>query len=134
MIIYFWPQDSSVCRSAVLTSADETRELTPDAPIRIKRIGKSRTIMIEPIGGSVLVTPNGVELATQNIGQGARIVVRAENRPARAIAISVLQKPRRPSPVPSDSESFPEKSETNHTAQDNNFTWEWETKETLKTD
>jgi len=134
MIIYFWPQDSSVCRSAVLTSADETRELTPDAPIRIKRIRKSRTIMIEPIGGSVLVTPNGVELATQNIGQGARIVVRAENRPARAIAISVLQKPRRPSPVPSDSESFPEKSETNHTAQDNNFTWEWETKETSKTD
>jgi PKD repeat protein len=133
LIIYFWPEDSSVCRSAVLTLMDETRELMPDAPVRIKRIGKSKFLVVEPVSGSVLISPNGEELAAQNVGLGARIVVRNGNGSTRAIAISALQKPRRPSPVPSVSDPFTDKAETDRTAQDNHHIWEWETNEPLKT-
>jgi len=131
--VYFWPEDVSVCRSVLLTCADEARELTPDAPIRIKRVAKSTALVVEPINGAVLLSHGGEELATQNIGQGSRILVRGESTPIRAIAISVLQKPQRPTPAPSDSDPFQEKAEPALRTHDDNSAWEWEGKDAPKT-
>lgn len=133
LLVYFWPEDVSVCRSVAFTCADEARELAPDAPIRIKRVAKSTALIVEPINGAALLSAGGEELAAQNIGQGARTLVRGESTPLRSIAISVLQKPRRPSPAPSDSDPFLEKPEPALRTHDDNSAWEWEGKNAPKT-
>ncbi len=130
--VYFWPEDSPVCRSVVLTRADEVRELAPDALIRIKRAGKSSNLVVEPVNGAALLSSSGQELTTQNIGQGARIVVRGESAPPRAVAISPIRKPRRPSAASSDSEPFSEKAEPTPAAH-GDIDWGWDTTKAAKT-
>lgn len=130
--VYYWPETSSVCRSITFTRVDEVRELTPDAPVRIKRAGKSSNLVVEPINGAVLLSSGGQELTAQNIGQGARILVRGESAPPRAVAISASQKPRRPSPASPDSEPFSESAAPNPAAP-GDLDWEWEATEPTRT-
>ncbi|MCX6926364.1 MAG: VWA domain-containing protein [Verrucomicrobia bacterium] len=130
--VYYWPETCSVCRSIAFTHADEARELTPDAPVRIKRAGKSSTLVVEPVNGAVLLSSDGQELTVQTIGQGARILVRAESSLPRAVAISAVQKPGRPSPASPDSEPFSETAAPSPAAH-GDFAWEWEATEPTKT-
>lgn len=129
--IYFWPEESSVCRNVVLTCADEVRELTPETPLRIKRVGRSSNLVVEPVNEAILLSSSGQELTSQNIGQGARVLVHGASNPAKAVAISTVQKPRRPSPASADSEPFAEKAELAPAAH-GEFDWGWETTESAK--
>ena len=130
--VYFWPDNLTACRSLALTGADEARELTPYAPVRIKRVGKSTALVVEPLNGSALLSPNGEEIATQNIGQGARIMVRSASTPTRAIAISVAQQPRRPAAVTTESDPFSETVESEIPTRTDNCAWDWEATEISK--
>jgi PKD repeat protein len=126
--VHYWAETSSVCRSLVFTRADEMQELTPDAPVRIKRAGKSRNLVVEPVNGAVLLSSDGQELTAQNIGQGARILVRGESASPRAVAISAVQKPGRPSPASSGVDLFSETPEPASAAH-GNLDWGWEATE-----
>jgi hypothetical protein len=129
--VHYWAETSSVCRSIVLTRADEMRELTPDVPVRIKRTGKSSNLVVEPVTGSVLLSSGGQELTAQNIGQGARILVRGESASPLAVAISAVQKPGRPSPASSGVDLFSGTSQPASAAH-GNFDWGWEATEPTK--
>jgi hypothetical protein len=129
--VHYWAETSSVCRSIVYTRPDETHEITPDAPVRIKRVGKSNNLVVEPVNGAVLVSSSGQELTAQNIGQGARILVRGESAFPRAVAISAVQKPGRPSPASSGVDPFSETPEPASAAH-GNLDWGWEATEPTK--
>jgi PKD repeat protein len=130
--VYFWPEDFSVCRSVALTRADEVRELTSEAPIRIKRAGKSSNLVVEPVNGAVLLSSSGQELTSQNIGRGARILVRGKSASVRAIAVSTLQQPKKPSPASLGGEPFSETPNATPPPHED-FEWGWEATEPTKT-
>ena len=47
---------------------------------------------------------NGEETPSRSVGEGVRLTVKPPNGPALAIAISIRQKPQRPTPVAFESE------------------------------
>ena len=51
---------------------------------------------------------DGQEVPMLNVGDGVRVTVKDANGLKRSVAISIRQKPCRPTPVSSDQESLPE--------------------------
>ncbi|MBE0541772.1 MAG: PKD domain-containing protein [Verrucomicrobia bacterium] len=125
--VYVWPEDSSACRSLLLIRADEVRELTPDVPLRIKRIGKSNRVIVEAVSDAVILGSSGQELKTQDIAEGARIVIRSGSRAPRAVTISTVQKPGRPLPASGECEPFAESTQLHEATKNSEFDWGWET-------
>lgn len=100
--VYYWAEQSQVCKTALLTKANETFELSPTVPVRLKREGKSRSLIAHPLHGATLVGADGHELPMLTIGDGLRVTVKDAGGQTRVLAISILQKPRRPAPAAGD--------------------------------
>jgi hypothetical protein len=124
--VHYWPQDAAVCRRIDLTRANEVRDLKPDVSLRISRVGKSQNLVAEPLEGATLVGADGQEVSAQNIGQGARLVIKTAFGPAKAVAIAVNQKPRRPSPAIEESTAIADSVESPPIVE-TDFHWGWET-------
>ena len=50
--VYYWAEQTPVCQTILLTKADETVELSPAAPLRIRRDGKSQNLIVQPLQGA----------------------------------------------------------------------------------
>ena len=127
MPVYYWPQDSAVCRRFDFTIADEARDLTPEIPLRLRRVGASQEQVAEGLTDAVLVLPDGQEVPSQNIGTGSRIVVKNAVGAESAIAISAHHKPRRPSPA-QEIPAAPETTARSPSPDGGDFNWGWETR------
>jgi|GEM_PF-2456531 len=101
--IHYWPEDALTCRTVIMTRANETMDLTPHLPLRIKREGKAQ-VQLAPTQDAKLMTPDGREIAVQNLGQGARILVKNSAGRLRAVAIAPNRKPTRPTPAEASAE------------------------------
>jgi len=132
LAVFWWPEQSAVCRRADLDTPDEAEDLKPDVPLRIRRAGKTHNLVAEGLDGASIVAGDGQETTSQNIGQGARLVVKAVSGAEKAVAIAVNQKPRRPSPVASGVISTsPETQESPvPVATSGDFDWGWESAST----
>jgi hypothetical protein len=97
--VYYFAEQAPVCKTAVLTEAGEMLSLTPAAPLRIRREGKSANLIIEPLEGAMLLNADGQEMAVIPVGDGVRVTARDTAGQACAVAISTRQKPRRPVPA-----------------------------------
>lgn len=97
--VYYWAEQSSVCQTAMMTRADQSLDLSPTAPIRVARQGKTPNLVIQPLEGATLYGVNGEESLAQSVGDGVRVTARMGAGPLRAVAISPRQKPRKPSPA-----------------------------------
>ena len=102
LTVFWWPEQATVCRRAELNTPDEVEDLKPDVPLRIRRVGKTQNILAEALDGACILASDGQETASQNIGQGARLVVKSPSTAEKVVAIAVNQKPRRPSSVASE--------------------------------
>jgi PKD repeat protein len=100
--VYYFAEQSPVCRTAVLTEAGETLQLTPSASIRLRREGKSRNLVAEPLAGAALLNADGQEMTAIPVGDGVLVTVKDAAGQTRAVAISTRQKPRRPAPATND--------------------------------
>ena len=96
--IYYWTEQAPACQTRVLTRANETVELSPAVPIRIRRDGKSRNLIVQPLEGATLFAASGQEAAMLSVGDGLRVIGRDASGLTKAVAISIRQKPCRPSP------------------------------------
>ncbi|MEI8195376.1 MAG: PKD domain-containing protein, partial [Phycisphaerae bacterium] len=106
--VHYWAQQAPVCQTIVLTEADEVVELSPAASLRIKRDGKSRNLIVQPLEEAALIGANGQEVSMLSIGDGLLVAVRDASGLTRAIAISISKKPCRPEPAADGSETLPE--------------------------
>ena len=106
--VYYWAEQAPVCQSFVLTGAGEAVELTPAAPLRLKREGKSQNLIAQPLEGATLFASSGQEASMLNVGDGLRVTARDASGQTRAIAISVRQKPCRPTPAEDGAEALPD--------------------------
>ncbi len=77
LAVFWWPEQSAVCRRADLNTPDEAEVLKPDVPLRIRRSGKTHNLVAEALDGASIVAGDGQETTSQNISQGARLVVRS---------------------------------------------------------
>jgi hypothetical protein len=102
--VHYWAERSLVCQTVVLTEAGQVAKLKPAAPILIRRDGKSQNLVVQPLEGATLLDANGEETPSRSVGEGVRLTVKPSNGPALAIAISIRQKPQRPTSVASESE------------------------------
>jgi von Willebrand factor type A domain len=134
--VHYWAERSLVCQTVVLTEADQVVGLKPAAPILIKRDGKTQNLVVQPVEGATLFDTNGEETPSRSVGEGVRVAVKPPNGPALAIAISIRQKPQRPTPVVFESEPRPESDvcglqfssgETSVPAANDEFDWGWDT-------
>lgn len=73
MPVYFWAEQAPACQTLVLTRADEAVELSPAAPLRIKRDGKSPNLVVQPLEGAKLFAASGQEASMLSIGGGGHI-------------------------------------------------------------
>ena len=134
LAVFWWPEQAAVCRRADLDTPDAADDLKPEVPLRIRRVGKARDLLVEALDGASIVTGDGQEAASQNIGPGARLVVKTASGAEKAVAIAVNQKPRRPSPassqfVPTASGAKPSPTQA---APSGDFDWGWESAATTK--
>jgi hypothetical protein len=134
--VHYWAERSLVCQTVVLTKADEVVELKPAAPILIRRDGKSQNLVVQPLEGATLFDSSGEETPSRSVGEGVRLAVKPPNGPALAIAISIRQKPQRPTPVGFEPEPPPESDvcgllsttgEATVPVAHDEFDWGWET-------
>ena len=129
--VHFWPEDSTTCHTFVFTRANELRDVSPRAPIQIKREGRT-SLSVEPVPGASLLDAGGKELTIQSIGQGARILVRSASGTVKAVTVSAIQKPLRPTPFSEGCDPFCDKHEV-AAAEPGEFDWGWETGGSIKT-
>jgi len=106
--VYYWAEQAPVCQTILLTRADEAVDLSPAAPIRITREGKSRNLIVRPLPGVTLFTASGQEASMLSIGDGLRVMVRDAGGLTQAIAIATRQKPCRPAPSTDGSDTLTE--------------------------
>lgn len=97
--VYYWAEQTPACRTVVLTEVDETFQLSPAAPLRIRRANASRNLTVEPLEGATLINSDGQEAPALNIGDGVRVTVKDPTGLIQAVSISTRQKPQRPTPV-----------------------------------
>jgi hypothetical protein len=135
LAVFWWPEQAAVCRRADLNTPDEAQELKSEVPLRIRRVGKTENLFAEALDGATIVTGDGQETTSQNIGQGARLVVKAVTGAAKAVTIAVNQKPRRPSPASSEilTTALEVKSSAPQATPSRDFDWGWESPATTKT-
>jgi len=123
--VHYWPQDSVVCRRFDLTTANECKDLGPEFPLRLRRVGSSQELVAEGLTDAVLVLPDGQEVQSQNIGTGSRLVVKTAAGASKAIAISTSQKPRRPTPA-QEAPAAPPPAALSATPAGSDFNWGWD--------
>lgn len=135
LTVFWWPEQATVCRRAELKTPDEAEDLKPDVPVRIRRVGKTQNLLAEALDGACILASDGQETTAQNIGQGARLVVKAPSGAEKAVAIAVNQKPRRPFPAASEivSTTLGVKSSPTQSAPSGDFDWGWEAAAKTKT-
>ncbi len=97
--VYYFAEQAPVCKTAVLTEAGEILAIAPAAPLRIRREGQSRNLIVEPLAGAALLNADGQEMAAIPVGDGVRVTVRDASGQTRTVAISARQKPSRPTAV-----------------------------------
>jgi len=134
--VHYWAERSLVCQTVVLTEADQVVGLKPAAPILVRRDGKSQNLVVQPLEGTTLFDTNGEETPSRSVGEGVRLTVKPPNGPALAIAISIRQKPQRPTPVAFESEPrsgndvcglLTPTGETSVPVAPDEFDWGWDT-------
>ncbi len=108
MPVYYWAEQAPVCQTILLTRADKTVKLSPAAPLRIRRNGKSQNLIVQPLAGATLFAASGQEASKLSIGDGIRVTARDTRGLTRAIAISIRQKPRRPAATVNEFETLQE--------------------------
>jgi hypothetical protein len=108
LLVYYFAEQAPVCRTAVLTEAGEMLSLTPAAPLRIRREGKSTNLIIEPLAGAALLNADGQEMAEIPVEDGVCVTVRDAAGQIRAVAISGREKPRRPVPAAQSQDPLPD--------------------------
>lgn len=135
LAVFWWPEQATVCRRSDLNTPDKVEDLKPEVPLRIRRVGKTENILVEALDGTTIVTGDGQQTTSQNIGSGARLVVKAASGAERAIAIAVNQKPRRPSPAAREvvTKSPEVQSSTTQGSPSGDFDWGWDSASTSKT-
>lgn len=106
LAVYYWAEQAPICQTVVLTRVDEAVDLSPAAPLRLKREGRTHNLIVQPIEGSVLFAASGQEASMLSVGDGLRVTVRDAGGMTRALAISIRQRPCRPSPVADESETL----------------------------
>ncbi len=106
--VYYWAEQSLTCQTVMLTRADEEFDLSPVVPLRIKRDGRSRNLIARPLEGAVLFASSGQEATMLSIGDGLRVTIRDASGLDHAVAISIRQKPCRPTPASDGLETLPE--------------------------
>ena len=133
--VFWWPEQATVCRRADLNTPNAAEDLKPEVPLRIRRVGKTQNLLVEALDGASIVTGDGREAASQNIGPGARLVVKTASGAEKAVAIAVNQKPRRPSRLRANSSttSLGLKSTPTQATPSGDFDWGWESAATYKT-
>jgi hypothetical protein len=97
-----------VCRTLVLTQADESATLPPAAALRLTRSNGSRDLLLQPLEGGTLFASDGQEVPQLSVGDGVRISVRDAAGVTRTVAFSITRKPSRPTPVSNDQEAIPD--------------------------
>jgi hypothetical protein len=102
--VHFWAERSPVCQTVVMTKANQVVGLKPAAPILIRRDGRSQNLVVQPLEGATLLDANGEETKSRSVGEGLRCTVKPPNSPPLAIAISIRQKPQRPTTLESESD------------------------------
>jgi hypothetical protein len=135
LVVFWWPEQAAVCRRTDLNTPDEAQDLKPAVPLRIRRVGKTQNLLVEALDGATIVAADGQETTSQNIGPGARLVVKAASGAEKAVAIAVSQKPRCPAPASSEIliTSSEVKSSAPHATPSRDFDWGWESPATTKT-
>ena len=133
--VFWWPEQAPACRRADLNAPDEAKDLKPEVQLRIRRVGKTQNLLAETLDGACILGSDGREVSSQNIGQGARLVVKSASGAENAVAIAVNQKPRRPSPAADEiaSTSLGLKSTPTQAAPSGDFDWGWESAAKTKT-
>jgi PKD repeat protein len=131
--VYYFAEQSPVCRTAVLTEAGQTLHLTPSASLRLRREGKSRNLIAEPLADATLLNTDGQEMTAIPVGDGVRVTVRDAAGQTRAVAISTRQKPRRPVPATNEQASIEDASVCgvhnnggDEPGEQSEFDWEWD--------
>jgi PKD repeat protein len=104
--VYYWAEQASICQTVVLTKEAEVVDLSPAAPLRLKREGRTQNLIVQPIEGSTLFAASGQEASMLSVGDGLRVTARDARGLTRALAISIRQKPCRPSPAADESETL----------------------------
>lgn len=133
--VYYWAERSLVCRTVVLTEAEQEVDLRPAAPIRLRRVGKSQDVLVQPTEGATLLDSSGEVTPARSIGAGVRIIVKPSSGPALAVAISSRQRPTCPTPAASEPETPPGggvcgllyNSEPGIPGEQDDFDWGWTT-------
>jgi PKD repeat protein len=135
LAVFWWPEQAAVCRRADLNAPEEARDLKPEVPLRIRRVGKTEDLLVVALDGAAIVTADGQETTSQNIGPGARLLVKTASGAEKAIAIAVNQKPRRPSPAASGVviKSPEVESSATQASRSGDFDWGWDSASTSKT-
>lgn len=123
--VHYWPQDSVVCRRFDFTTANECKDLGPEFPLRLRRVGTSQELVAEGLPDAVLVLPDGQEVQSQNIGTGSRLVVKTATGASKAIVISTSQKPRRPTPA-QEAPAAPPPTVLSASPAGSDFNWGWD--------
>ncbi len=133
--VYYFAEQSPVCSTAVLTESGQTLQLTPSASIRLRREGKSRNLVAEPLAGAALLNTDGQEMTAIPVGDGVLVTVRDAAGQTRAVAISTRQKPRRPTAAISEQASLSEAAvcgihsssgDEPSPSEPNDFDWGWD--------
>lgn len=94
--VYYWPEQSPVCKIAMMTEIGQVIRLSPDVHLRVSRDGGSRNPFAEPLEGATLINSDGQEVPSISVGDGTRVTVRDANGVTHTVAISARQKPTRP--------------------------------------
>ena len=133
--VYYWAEEDLTCRTRTMTEAGEVVDLLPAAPIRIRRDGASRNLVIDPVAGATLFTAGEQEASMISVGDGVRVTVRDVNGLSRAVAIALDKKPSRPLPATGVRSQSPEvglcglhntsEAEVPPHSSDDEFDWGW---------
>lgn len=99
LTVCYWPEDATVCQRVDLTATNEVTKLGPSVPLQVHRIGDTAVLAVQPLEGAILMSSDGREVSSLNVGQGARVLVKTPSGSLKAVAIAANTKPQRPLPA-----------------------------------
>lgn len=94
---YYWAEDQPTWRVITFARANDAQDL-PDVPLRVRRMGKEKTVRVEPATGTRLLTGDGRETPFLETQQGGRLLVQLANGSTKAVNFAIGNPPPRPKP------------------------------------
>jgi hypothetical protein len=118
---YYWAEDQSAWRVITFARANEVQELL-DVSLRVTRVGKEKTLRVEPAIGVKLLAADGREIPFLPLQQGGRLLVQMVSGAIKAVNFAFDNPPPRPEPAehpPGDDEATRE----TPTREEEEFDW-----------